>query len=92
MKLVPNTVLKNLKDDAGRIVIWQTPNYLLSGWILSKVATVMLDNSRLDTGFSQLGTALLFAWAYLEMSKGVNLFRKTLGTIILGLIIASFFA
>lgn len=70
------------RDPKGRIVIWQSPNLLLLVWIACKVLVFAINNNDLDAGFSHLGSASLFAWAYLEVSSGVNTFRKILGLIV----------
>jgi hypothetical protein len=80
-----------IKDKHGHIVLWQTPNVLLYSWIVLKVVTWLLSTSHLKSGLGQLSTAILFAWAYLEATKGVNYFRKLLGAVVLGMIVIGFF-
>lgn len=79
------------RDKDGRIVLWQAPNIPLYGWAVTKFASLFIANSDLKTGLAQLSTALLFVWAYLELTKGVNYFRKSLGLLVLAAIIISFF-
>ena len=78
------------EDKHGRVVIFQMPNALLWGWLLSKLLMI-LGTRNLASGFGRLGTALLFAWAYLELTKGVNYFRKSLGLVVLLVVMRSFF-
>ncbi len=80
-----------IADSHGRITLWQSPNVLLWGWIILEVIKMFLSNGRLKTGFEQLGTATLFAWAYFEITKGVNYFRKALGAVVLIVIAFGFF-
>ena len=83
--------LSIFKDPRGTIVIWQTPNVPLIGWAAARVATMLLHEGAVKTGFSYLATAFLFTWAYFEVRSGVNIFRKLLGIAVLILIIVSFF-
>ena len=77
------------RDAKGRVVIWQTPNWLLISWLV--VSVVWLSGragaySRLLFG---LGTVLLVIWAVLELTRGVNLFRRILGGAVLAAILIS---
>lgn len=82
---------KLVKDKHGHVVLWQAPNVLLASWIVLKLITWPLNSGQLKSGLSLLGTAVLFAWAYLEATKGVNYFRKLLGIVVLVIIIIGFF-
>jgi len=84
-------VKRFISDKNGRIVIGQSPNILLSGWILCKLIIFLLSSGHLRSSLEQLSTALLFAWAYYEAAKGVSYFRKVLGVIVLSIIIIGFF-
>lgn len=78
------------KDREGRVVIWQSPNFLLVAWAFCRLITFVV-NANLEIGFSRLGSAFLFAWAYLEVRSGVNIFRRILGLIVACVTIWSFF-
>ncbi|MDB5166427.1 MAG: hypothetical protein JWM37_499 [Candidatus Saccharibacteria bacterium] len=80
-----------LRDKDGNVVIWQWPNFALWGWIIFKALSLLITQESLKLGFAQLGTAFIFAWAYMEMTSGVNYFRKLLGLIVLLAIVVSFF-
>lgn len=80
-----------IRDESGQIILWQSPNLLLSGWIVLKVTTLVLSAGHVRAGLEQLSTAILFTWAVYEAAKGVNYFRKTLGVIVLAVITAGFF-
>jgi hypothetical protein len=79
------------KDSRGKIVIWQSPNLLLYGWIVFKVVAMLLNGGQLKTGFEHLSTAILFTWAFFELTKGVNYFRKALGAAVLAITTLGFF-
>ena len=73
------------------MVLFQAPNLPLWGWIICRTATKVFSDTSFVSGLSSLGTAFIFTWAYLELTAGVNYFRRTLGAVILGLTIMSFF-
>lgn len=78
------------RDKSGHIVLWQWPNVPLYGWILTKLISMIVPNNHIKTGLSHLGMASLFTWAYLELTKGVNYFRRLLGFLVLTLLIVSY--
>lgn len=79
------------KDKHGHVVLFQKPNALVCAWALCKIISIFLSEGRLKSGSMALGTAFLFAWAYLEITQGVTYFRRLLGLIVLGVIIVGFF-
>jgi hypothetical protein len=46
---------------------------------------------RLQDIFASIGSLFLFAWAWLEISSGVNYFRRLVGGIVIGVIIIATF-
>ncbi|QQS19876.1 hypothetical protein IPL85_00190 [Candidatus Saccharibacteria bacterium] len=78
------------KDIKGNIVLWQWPNIPLYGWIAFKVLSMLVPAGHLRVGMEQLSSAFLFTWAYLEITNGVNYFRRLLGVIVMGGLIISF--
>jgi hypothetical protein len=78
---------KFIRNKEGRVVIWQPPNFPLVAWALfaftSKIASGDLKE------FTQFaGTAFLFTWAYLEITKGESKFRQLLGlAVLIGIVI-----
>jgi len=78
-------------DNTGRVVLWQSPNLPLYGWILFKLAALVPAAGVEKRGFEQLSMAFLFIWAYLELTKGINNFRKVLGLIVLLVVTAGLF-
>jgi len=79
------------KDKTGRIVIWQTPNIPAYGWAAFKILSLLSTDHRLQVGFDGLSNAWLFTWAFLEITQGVNYFRKLLGAIMLLILVIGFF-
>lgn len=45
----------------------------------------------MEVGLSRLGSAALFAWAYLEVRSGTNTFRRILGLVVAFMTIRTFF-
>jgi len=82
---------KTFKDKEGHIVITQSPNLPLFGWILLELVSLALRKGRAKTTFQGLATAFLFTWAYLEITRGVNYFRKLFGLVVIVIIILSYF-
>jgi hypothetical protein len=81
-----------LRDKNNKIVLWQRPNLLIIGWFACAVAARLLHAKQLHTGFSNLGTAFLFAWAYLEIAQGASYFRRLLGIVVAVAIVVRYFS
>lgn len=70
------------KDSRGRIVIGQWPNWPL--WLAICFKLLTLTNSHYLSLLSKWGMAItLIYWSYLEITSGVNNWRKVLGVIVL---------
>jgi hypothetical protein len=69
------------RDDHGRVVIWQTPNAPLIAWVVLTLISLFL-NGAVSSFFSWAGIVAMFIWALLEIFKGVNYFRRTLGAVV----------
>ena len=82
---------KTFRDDKGKLVIFQFPNFLLWCWIIIKLVNYFLNSGTLNDGLELLGSTVLFAWAYLEAAEGVNYFRKGLGIVIITFIVIGYF-
>ncbi|MCA9325128.1 hypothetical protein KDA23_03635 [Candidatus Saccharibacteria bacterium] len=78
------------RDKNGKVVLGQTPNVPIVGWALFRIVS-WLTSGQLHRVSNLLATAFLFTWAYLELTDGVNYFRRTLGGIVLAYIIYGFF-
>lgn len=75
-----------VRDRAGRIVLWQTPNLPLLIWAGAWLVAGLLPGSwhhlvRLVGGVS------LFVWAVLELFDGVTPLRRLLGLAVLVLMV-----
>lgn len=82
---------KFFANKRGEPVIWQWPNTLLWIWIALKVFILIVSDESLKTHVGNLSAAILFTWAYLEISEGESLFRRILGTLVAIVVIIGFF-
>jgi hypothetical protein len=73
------------KDNKGQIVIFQTPNAPLIGWMILTILSLLLGNNhpRIHYLFGMLSFGFIFTWAWLEITSGVNYFRRVLGLVVL---------
>ena len=82
---------KTFKDKKGNVVIAQRPNTLIVVWLVLSIFSRISSFGNLRAGLILTAGAALFAWAYLEITTGVNYFRKLLGTIVLAVIVIGYF-
>ena len=82
---------KCIRDKNNKIVLWQRPNLLIIGWFLCILAARLFHTKHLHTGVANLGTGLLFVWAYLETTQGASHFRRLLGIIVAAAIVMHYF-
>lgn len=75
------------KDKEGHWAIIQLPNLLLSLWIVLLIINLLVHSSQVKL----LQTALIFTWAYLELTQGDSYFRRSLGAVVLAGVVVSFF-
>lgn len=79
------------RTESGEIVIAQFPNWPLIVWaaavVLEKIAPK--DPAILAQMLSSLGFLALAYWSWLEITEGVNPFRKALGSVVLLVSVAS---
>lgn len=75
------------KDSEGNLVLWQYPNLALLTWLVLRATSMFVHSVHLKSSLSDISQLFLFAWAYLETTTGVNLFRKSLGVAVLSIII-----
>jgi hypothetical protein len=68
-------LVKLFKDKDGRVVIAQSPNLPLIGWIVFEVASLIVSQGKVKIELQEVATSSLLIWAYLETIKGVNLFN-----------------
>jgi len=72
--------MKNVfKTKEGKIVVAQAPNPPIILWFLFLLLSRAPFDQALQGLFELLSFASLFTWAYLEITDGVNTFRRLLG-------------
>jgi len=82
---------KIFKDKKGRIVLAEAPNLPLIVWFTMTLLAYPLTGKAALLSSVAARTAL-FIWAWLELFKGVNYFRRGLGLTILLYILWGFVA
>lgn len=73
------------KDKNGQVVICQTPNSPLIGWIIFTILSLLVGTHqpKIHELFVMLRFGFIFTWAWLEITSGVNYFRRVLGLVVL---------
>ena len=79
------------KDKDGHVVILSWPNIPLIGWMVFKVLAIAVTSGRIHSGSEALSMALLYTWAYMEITSGVNYFRRLLGLVVVVVLVMSYF-
>jgi hypothetical protein len=75
------------RNKDGRVVVWQTPNVFLIGWVVFTIVSLLVSTKTVADVFSWLGFISLLIWSLLEIVKGVDYFRRMLGFVVLALVI-----
>lgn len=70
------------KDKNGNTVIAQKPNLPIIVWLVSLPLTWLPLNGLLDQFIDYVSLGSLFTWAWLELFRGANTFRRILGAIV----------
>lgn len=78
-------LLNFFKTKQGRIVIVQAPNSPLIGWFIFTILNLIWNSHQpqIHYFFHLVSFGFIFTWAWLEITNGVNYFRRALGLIIL---------
>ena len=85
-----NTLFDRLfRDGTGEIVIGQPPNLPILIWLSATVLKLAVKNDRVKLGLDLLAFSSLLYWSFLEITQGVNYFRRDLGVIVLIALIIS---
>ena len=79
------------RDEKGDIVIWQMPNAPLIAWTTLRVLLFFLSDNDLSRQLTLLSDAILFTWAYLEITDGASYFRRALGVLVMALTVYGMF-
>lgn len=74
-------------DKSGKIVIAQKPNLPLIVWVIARLMLLLPIPLLVNKLLSLIAFGSLFTWAWLEIFSGVNLFRRILGIIVMGLLL-----
>lgn len=83
---------KTFCDADGNMVVAQFPNAPLVLWLTLSLVRLFPFSSQIDSGLAALANACLFVWAYLEITDGVNYFRRALGATIMAFMVVSYFS
>jgi hypothetical protein len=67
-------------DNNGKLVLFETPNWVLIGFLFWLVVYLFSNNTVQNVSFI-LSSIFLLWWAILEIFNGVTYFRRTLGLI-----------
>jgi hypothetical protein len=65
-------------DKQGKIVTWQIPNWPILTWMVLFVSAKFMTGNTADAVF-KLSYIFLAWWAILELTSGVNRFRRIMG-------------
>ncbi|MDA1334751.1 MAG: hypothetical protein O2794_01890 [bacterium] len=77
------------KDKDGNTMITQTPNAPLIVWFVSSVLLYIPIHDKLTSVLSLVAFGSIFTWAWLELTSGVNTFRRILGASVLLVVVIS---
>ncbi|WOD39857.1 hypothetical protein [Nodosilinea sp. E11] len=85
-----NTSLFDLvfRDNKGDIVIAQAPNLPVLVGLITTFLQFLLPSGNIHLGLKLVAFGALFTWAWQELFEGVNYFRRGLGLISLGGLLA----
>lgn len=70
------------KDGQGNYVIYQTPNLWLVAWAIVTFISLFIVG-RASMVLSSIGLIFLAVWSVLEITAGVNYFRRLLGAVVI---------
>jgi len=87
----PSFMDKIWKDKEGRIVIYQRPNIWLIAWAVLDIVAIFAPGRHISDYAWTAGAVALIIWSLLEVFRGVNYFRRSLGLLVLDITIAAFF-
>ncbi|WP_310429068.1 hypothetical protein [Chamaesiphon sp. VAR_48_metabat_135_sub] len=79
-----NTLFDRLfRDAAGQIVIWQPPNLPILIWVSATLLKLVFQTGQVKLVLDLLAFSSLLYWSFLEITQGVNYFRRDLGVVVL---------
>lgn len=74
---------KCYKDSEGKVVVFQSPNVPIMGWLVFTLAARIFPTGTAHELSTILAFGSLFVWGWLELFYGVNYLRRLLGLLIL---------
>ena len=77
------------RDGTGEIVIGQPPNLPILIWVSATLLKLVFKTGQVKIGLDLLAFSSLLYWSFLEITQGVNFFRRDLGVVVLLAIIIS---
>jgi hypothetical protein len=77
------------KDEQGKRVIYQWPNVWIIIWAACYIVAILHSSKTVASVLGHVAAASLVIWALLEIFRGVNYFRRSLGFIVLVLVVVS---
>jgi hypothetical protein len=86
---MPASIIRFFQDKHGRIVIWQRPNGPLITWFIAMILSKILPYGQLNFVAELVSFGALFTWAWLEIFQGNSYFRRSVGAVVMLIIILS---
>jgi hypothetical protein len=80
---------KVFRDSEGKVVLAQMPNLPIIVWIVSSLLKMIFTTGKINMGLDIIAFGSLFTWAWEELFQGINYFRRALGLLVFGALIAS---
>jgi len=77
------------RDADGKVVLGQVPSLPLIGWLVFAVLAWISGAGHWRSAAGFISSAFLFTWAYLELTQGVNYFRRLVGLVVLAAVVGS---
>lgn len=71
------------EDKNGNVVVWQRPNLALVIWFVASLLSTLFPRGPIERSLYFVGSISIFVWSILELTKGVNYFRRLLGLVVL---------
>jgi hypothetical protein len=83
MTQLKTLLIKFVTDRDGKVVIMQPPNIPIIGWLVFMASSLLIKTAPWHDLTSYISFGFLFTWAWLEITQGKSYFRRTLGVIVL---------
>jgi hypothetical protein len=77
------------RDGTGEIVIAQPPNLPILIWVSATLLKLVFKTGQVNIALDLLAFSSILYWSFLEITQGVNYFRRDLGVVVLIAIIIS---